>query len=75
MMGYNFGAMNVWMWVLMVVFWVCVVGGAAWVLSLVISRKTDGQPPRATDALEMRYARGELTKDQYDAMRRDLAAH
>ena len=75
MMGYNFGDMNVWMWVLMVVFWVCVVGGSAWVLSLVITRKTDGQPPRALDVLETRYARGELTKDQYDAMRRDLAAH
>lgn len=35
------------------------------------------QPPvieSARDILDKRYARGEITKDQYEAMKRDLAA-
>ncbi len=32
-----------------------------------------GQPESARDILDRRYARGELTKDQYEQMKRDLA--
>ena len=31
-----------------------------------------GSPSRALDILQERYARGEITKEQYDQMRRDL---
>jgi len=31
-------------------------------------------PESARDILDKRYARGEITKDQYEAMRRDLSA-
>ncbi len=32
-----------------------------------------GAPNRALEILQERYARGEITKDQYDEMRRDLS--
>ncbi len=32
-----------------------------------------GTPQTTLDSLKERYARGEITKEQYDSMRRDLA--
>jgi putative membrane protein len=35
-------------------------------------RLPGGRPESARDILDQRYARGELTKEQYDQMKRDL---
>jgi putative membrane protein len=66
----------------MVLFWVAIIGLAVWFLSALFPRSSghDGsRPNRATDdsALEIlrqRYARGELTRAEYDQMRHDLEA-
>ncbi len=62
---------------LMLLFWVLVIVGVVW---LVVTLARGGQahliaPPSAQtplDILKMRYAKGEITKEQYDQMRRDL---
>ena len=62
---------------LMVIFWVLIIGGAVW-LVITLARNNpmgttaSGQTPLTT--LQARYAKGEITKEQFDQMRRDLGA-
>ena len=56
-----FGGMLLWM----ALFWVGVIALALWVASLLFPRVPAAQPsPRAI--LQARYARGELTRQQYE---------
>ena len=82
MMGYGFGIFGIGM-LIMLLFWVLVIGGVVW---LVVTLVRGGQgrsatqpllpsaPPVQTplDILKVRYARGEISKEQFDEMRRDL---
>ena len=63
----------------MVLFWVVLIVGAVW---LARGLFPNGQPPSASatrpeasadDILKQRYARGEISKEQYDQMCRDLS--
>lgn len=84
MMGFGTG-----MWglgaLVMIAFWVIVIGGAVW-LVITLARgnqsiapsnqphtllsSTPSQPP--LDILKARYAKGEITQEQFEQMRRDL---
>lgn len=68
-----------WSWVgplMMIMFWLLVVGGLAFIL------RAWWQPPSrsghgsdaALDILRERYARGELSREQFEEMRRDLGS-
>lgn len=81
MMGFGFGIGGI----MMVIFWVVVVGLAVWLLSLLFPRAThsvtpNGSPQRTgalespAEILKQRYARGEITKEQFEQMRPDLEA-
>lgn len=66
------GAWGIGMGLMMLVFWgliiVALVLGIRWLV-------TQGREPRsdsALDILRQRYARGEITKEQFEAMKRDL---
>lgn len=79
------GMMNWWgfgasplMWLLMLLFWALIIGGIALLLVWLFRQ---GQPAGAgpgaggaqpLDILRERYARGEITREQYQQMRRDL---
>lgn len=53
----------------MVLFWGLIIGGVAWIVSIVVRSR----PAVGADAvLDERYARGELTREQYQAMKADL---
>ncbi|MCL5027311.1 MAG: SHOCT domain-containing protein [Chloroflexi bacterium] len=74
--GYGFGWWGVVMGIAMLVFWALVIAG---IVLLVVWAVRQARPVgpgaggnRALDILQERYARGEITKDQYDQMRRDL---
>jgi putative membrane protein len=64
---------------LMIAFWVLIIGGAVW-LGITFARGSQGssvttasgQTPLAI--VQARYAKGEITKEQFDQMRRDLGA-
>jgi putative membrane protein len=81
MMGFGFG----YGWIMMVIFWVVVIGLAVLLLSLLFPRIThnitgNGTPQRTgalespMEILKQRYARGEITKEQFEQMRHDLEA-
>ena len=66
--------------ILTILFWVAIIALGVWLISGLVSR-TNSQPPTnllpaesALDILKKRYARGEITKEQFDEMRRDLNA-
>jgi len=77
--GFGFGGM----WfggILMLAFWVLIIGGAVW-LVVTLARNNQGATATTTASgqtplaiLQARYAKGEITKEQYDQMRRDLGA-
>lgn len=74
--GFGFGGM-LFGGLLMLAFWVLIIGGAIW-LVVTLARGSQGaatiagQTPFAI--LQARYAKGEITKEQFDQMRRDLGA-
>ncbi len=78
MMPYGFSGGGAFMWVgflFMLIFWVLVILG---IVALVMwvgkqARPTAGPGEDPTEILKMRYAKGELTKEEYEAMRKDLA--
>ncbi len=80
----GFGIFGIGMLV-MGLFWVLILVGAVW-LVVTLARGSQGQPasgpllPGAAagqtplDILKARYARGEITKEQFEEMKRDLGA-
>lgn len=71
-MHYMWGPWGIGMGLMMFLFWgliiVALVLGIRWLI-------TEGKAPRsdsALDILRQRYARGEITKEEFDAMKRDL---
>ena len=64
----------------MVLFWLVLIVGAVWLARGLFP--TGQQPPASSTRLEpsadeilkQRYARGEITKEQFEQMRRDLGA-
>lgn len=81
MMGGNFGfgMMSGFGGIFMILLWIVVIGLGVWLVSHLVSR-TNSQPPSnsaalsesALDILKKRYARGEITKEQFEDMRRDV---
>ena len=79
--NYGFGMMNGFGFggIVMILLWIVIIGLGVWLISSLVSR-TNSQPPSNTvalpesalDILKKRYARGEITKEQFDAMRRDI---
>ena len=74
MMGFGWGGIP------MMLFWIVMIVLGVWLISSLVAR-TNNQPPSqvppaesALDILNKRYARGEITKEQFDEMRRDLNA-
>ena len=70
---------------MMLAFWVVVIGGAVWLIVTLTrgasagtqhassaTQLAPGQTP--LDVLKARYAKGEITKEQFEDMKRDLGA-
>lgn len=76
MMGY-FGA-GPWMWlgpISMLLFWGLVIVGVVLALRTMWSHQNSGgagSGSAAVDILDQRYARGEITREEYQRMREDL---
>jgi putative membrane protein len=85
MMGFGFGMGGVIMILVMVVIIALVVGTGILLLAALFPRAAGSntmsgsaqraEPPLSvTEILKLRYARGEITKDQFEEMRRDVEA-
>lgn len=72
----GWGWMSGFGWIFMILFWGLVIFGvvalAKWMFSTGDSVAGGGARP-PLDILKERYARGEINRDQYEQMRRDLA--
>ncbi len=84
MMGYNFGYGGFGM-IAMALFWVAIIGLAVWVVGKLLNGRgaemttsqASTQLPQqlsATEILMQRYARSEITKEQFEEMRRTIEA-
>ncbi|MCL4426361.1 MAG: SHOCT domain-containing protein [Firmicutes bacterium] len=57
----------------MMIFWVILIGlGLYWLFSLIPDRNVTRSRHDILDILKERYARGEITREQYEEMKRDL---
>ena len=60
-------------------FWIALIAGTAWIVSNLFQTgrenrlKPGGQTP--DDILDQRYARGEISREQYEVMKNDLNTH
>ncbi len=72
--GWGWGVANPLWGILMFLFWLLIIGGivllVVWGVRQVRPEAPAGRRP--LDIVKERYARGELTREQYDQMRRDL---
>jgi putative membrane protein len=66
------GAGGLLMMLMMVVFWGVVIAAIVIGLRWLVSQGRQQQPDRALDILRERYARGELSKEEFEARRQDL---
>jgi putative membrane protein len=61
---------------LMLAFWAALVLGAAWLVKAVFSAGESGRSHGATgrprEILDERYARGEISREEYERIRKDL---
>jgi putative membrane protein len=77
--GYGAGWGWGWMalgWIMMVIFWGAVIGGIVALVRYWGSRSLPAEPARpetALDILRRRYAAGDLTKEQFETIKRDIA--
>lgn len=75
MYGYQGGMM--WM-VLGLVFWVAVIAGIVLLVLWIVGKSGRGKQPQteetALELLKKRYVRGEITKEQYEEMKKDILA-
>jgi putative membrane protein len=72
MMGFGMGFNSIWM----IIFWVVIISGGIWALAALFP-KANSSPPaeRGDDALAIlkeRYARGEISKEEYQSIRYEL---
>ena len=72
MMGFGMGFNSIWM----IIFWVVIIGGGIWALAALFPRANSSPPAgHGDDALAMlkeRYARGKISKEEYQSIRYEL---
>lgn len=58
----------------MVLFWVSVIAGVVYLIRWLMSQGLTSRPESSLDILKKRYARGEISKQEFEEMRQDLQA-
>jgi len=72
-MGWMWGAWGVGMMLMMLVFWGLLIVGIVVGIRWLARQGAGSRPDGAIEILRERYARGEITKEEFDARKRDLA--
>ena len=72
-MFHNFGYwMGGWGILVMLLFWVLVIALAVWLVRALSDRQAGPGSASAREILDQRYARGELSRKDYETMKADL---
>lgn len=66
MYSYHWGWMALWL-----VFWVLIIAGLFLIFRTLMEKRTGGRK-RGIDILNERYARGEITRDEYHEKKKDI---
>jgi len=75
MMHWDYGCGMGFGWVFMIFFWVLIVLGIVYLIRIVMlgaKKQTSGDT--ALDILKKRYAKGEITKEEFEKIKNDLNA-
>lgn len=71
--GMGFGWLG---FLMMAIFWVAIIAAAVWLFSNLFPQNNqstlDNESETAVSILQKRYARGEISKEEYETMRHDL---
>ncbi len=60
-------------WLFMTIFWILVILGIIYLVrKITASTKNEGREETALDILKKRYAKGEITKEEFDRMKEDI---
>ncbi len=63
-------------WIFMIIFWVLVILGVVYIVQTVFkSGKGSEQKETPFDILKRRYAKGEISKEEFEKMKDDLMKH
>jgi len=66
-MGFGFG------WIAMIIFWALLILGVIYLIKMIAGgSKKEGQKETAIDILKMRYAKGEISKEEFEKIKDDL---
>ncbi|MBE0426387.1 MAG: SHOCT domain-containing protein [Nitrospirae bacterium] len=66
-MGFGFG------WIAMIIFWALLILGIVYLVKMIaVSSKKEDKQDTAIDILKMRYAKGEISKEEFGKIKDDL---
>ena len=71
-MHYMWGPWGIGMMLMMLVFWGLIIVALVLGIRWLVTQGREPRPDSALDTLRQRYARGEITKEQFEAMKQDL---
>ena len=76
MMGWGYGMS--WFWsIIMILFWIAAIVGVVLLVRWIVFSVDKGRGPQqqetAVDILKKRYARGEIAKEEYERMKKDIS--
>jgi len=66
------------MWIIWII-WLVIIASIIWIVASLVSRSRRNDEPKhsgesAMDILKKRYAKGEITKEQFEQMKKDLGS-
>ncbi|MBE0479926.1 MAG: SHOCT domain-containing protein [Dehalococcoidia bacterium] len=64
---------GVWMIILMVLFWGAIIALIVWAVRALLGRREDTSRPTPLDIARERYAKGEITREEFEQIKRDLS--
>ncbi|MDA8084749.1 MAG: SHOCT domain-containing protein [Nitrospiraceae bacterium] len=71
MMGWGCGMG--WPWSMMFIFWIVVIAGIVYFVRSTAVGKGRGSEESALEILKKRYAKGEISKDEYEKIKKDIS--
>ncbi len=68
-MGYGYGG-----WIFMIIFWAAILFLIFYFVKILAGKNTDVRRESAEDILKKRYASGEISKEEYQSMKKELSS-